>query len=129
MAAAGYFVCMPDLFHNDPAPLDAFSGNSDFDIGKWFPGHSPESVQPVVDAVKDALRGEFGVQNLGAVGYCFGAKYVVRGLMPGGGIDAGFIAHPSGVESAELKAIKGPLSIAAAGKSDCGRDAIRDPRS
>jgi len=115
MAADGYFVCMPDLFHDDPAPLDAFSGTSDFNIGKWFPNRSHETVQPIFDAVREALRGDFGVKSLGAVGYCFGAKYVVRGLSPEGGLNAGFIAHPSGVESAELRAIKGPLSIAAAG--------------
>ena len=62
------------------------------------------------------LRGsEYGVKRLGAVGYCYGAKYVVRGLGEGGGVDVGFIAHPSFVETDELKQIKGPLSIAAAG--------------
>lgn len=62
------------------------------------------------------LRGsEYGVKKLGAVGYCYGAKYVIRGLKEGGGVDAGFIAHPSLVDVEELKAIRGPISIAAAG--------------
>lgn len=117
LAAAGYFVCMPDLFSNDPAPLDAFSGNNDFDIGHWFQTHGPETVQPVVKQVKSSLLGELGVKKLGAVGYCFGAKYVVEGLAEGGSIDAGFIAHPSAIERDELRAIKKPLSIAAAGKT------------
>jgi dienelactone hydrolase len=55
------------------------------------------------------------LQKLGAVGYCFGGKYVVRHLQPGSGkIDAGYTAHPSFVEADELKDIKGPLAIAAA---------------
>jgi dienelactone hydrolase len=108
---------MPDLFSNDPAPLDAFSGTSDFDIGRWFQTHGPETVQPVVEKVKSSLLGELGVKKLGAVGYCFGGKYVVEGLAEGGYVDAGFIAHPSAIERDELRAIKKPLSIAAAGKT------------
>ncbi|KAJ4186577.1 hypothetical protein NW755_007874 [Fusarium falciforme] len=47
------------------------------------------------------------------VGYCFGAKYVVRSLGDGS-IDAGYIAHPAAIEKSELEAVKGPLAIAAA---------------
>lgn len=47
----------------------------------------------------------------------FTCKYVVRHYKDG--IDAGFVAHPSFIEEAELAAITGPLSIAAA-----ERDAI-----
>lgn len=43
-----------------------------------------------------------------------GAKYVVRSLTSSGGIDVGYLAHPSFVTEDELKAINGPLSIAAA---------------
>ena len=50
--------------------------------------------------------------KIGAVGYCFGAKYVVRHYKDG--IDVGYLAHPSFVERDELAAITGPVSIAAA---------------
>lgn len=47
--------------------------------------------------------------------YCFGAKYVVRHLLPDSAkIDVGYCAHPSFVEEAELRDMKGPLAIAAA---------------
>lgn len=40
--------------------------------------------------------------------------------MTGGkGIDVGFMAHPSFVEEDEIKALTGPLSIAAAGMLSC----------
>ncbi|KAA6413374.1 MAG: hypothetical protein FRX48_03120 [Lasallia pustulata] len=114
-AAAGYLVCMPDLFHGDPMPLVRPPG---FDFFKWLrdpPGHLPDRVDPVIEEVMKTLRGsEYGVKKLGAVGYCYGAKYVIRGLKEGGGVDAGFIAHPSLVDVEELKAIRGPISIAAA---------------
>ncbi len=54
-------------------------------------------------------------QKIGPVGYCFGAKYVVRHLRPDQAkIDAGYGAHPSHIEKEELQDIKGPLAIAAA---------------
>ena len=62
------------------------------------------------------METDFG-KKIGAIGYCFGAKYVVRFLKPDQGkVDVGFLAHPSLVEKPELEAIKGPLAIAAAEK-------------
>ncbi|KIW05660.1 hypothetical protein, variant 1 [Verruconis gallopava] len=110
-AANGYFVAMPDLFAGDPMPLNPPAG---FDFAKWMAaGHTVEHVDPVVDAVVKDLRGGHGVKKLGAVGYCFGAKYVAR-FLKRGLLDAGYMAHPSFVDEAELEAIEGPLSIAAA---------------
>ncbi|KAL9108556.1 MAG: hypothetical protein Q9227_006642 [Pyrenula ochraceoflavens] len=114
-AANGYFVVMPDLFHGDPIPLNR---PDDFDIQKWLkgpPGHLPPRVDPVVDAAIVEMRTKYGCKKIGAVGYCFGAKYVVRHLRPDmGKVDVGYCAHPSFVDADELKDIKGPLSISAA---------------
>ena len=70
--------------------------------------------------VKDTLRWlreEKGFKKIGAIGYCFGAKYVVRSMDGSGkGIDVGYVAHPSFVDKEELEKLKGPFSIAAAGK-------------
>jgi dienelactone hydrolase len=41
------------------------------------------------------IREELGVESIGAVGYCFGGKYVPRFLKQKGGVNVGFIAHPS----------------------------------
>ncbi|KAI9878801.1 MAG: hypothetical protein M1830_010485 [Pleopsidium flavum] len=112
-AANGYLCVMPDLFHGDPMKLNPPEG---FDLMKWLngpPGHLPNRVDPVIDAVIKEMRGNMGVKRLGGVGYCFGGKYVIRHLQEGK-VDVGFVAHPSFVEADELKAIKGPLSIAAA---------------
>lgn len=118
-AANGYFVVMPDLFHDDPIPLNRPEG---FDIMKWLkgpPGHLPDRVDPVVEAVIKHMRNDLGVKKIGAVGYCFGGKYVARFMSKarrdaGQGIDVGYTAHPSFVEADELKGVTGPLSIAAA---------------
>lgn len=111
-AANGYFVAIPDLFNGDAAPVDM---PASFELPKWLAGHGKEQVDPIVDAVIKELKGKLGVKRLGAAGYCFGAKYVVR-FLKDNQIDVGYLAHPSFVDADELKAIKGPVSISAAGE-------------
>ncbi|KAJ5637285.1 hypothetical protein N7490_007164 [Penicillium lividum] len=113
LAANGYFVAMPDLFHGDPVPLNRPDG---FELQDWLkgpPGHLPNRVEPVVQAVLKEMKYSLGCERIGGVGYCFGAKYVIRLLRPGL-LDVSYVAHPSLVDSEELATIKGPLSISAA---------------
>ncbi|KAI1196693.1 dienelactone hydrolase [Nemania serpens] len=115
-AANGYLTLIIDLFNGDPIPQSPPEG---FDFFTWREKgstgdnpHTNEAVDPVVvDAIK-WLQTEKGVKKLGAVGYCFGAKYVARHFA--NGISVGYMAHPSFVDEDELRGFKGPLSIAAA---------------
>lgn len=112
-AANGYFTVVPDLFHGDTVPLNR---PSDFDFMAWKDKHTTETTDPIIAKSLEELRGKYGAKLIGAVGYCWGAKWVCRFLKTGQ-IDAGFTAHPSFVSDEELKGIQGPLSIAAAGES------------
>ncbi|EHK46055.1 hypothetical protein TRIATDRAFT_88567 [Trichoderma atroviride IMI 206040] len=113
-AAKGYTTLIPDVFNGDAIPLDRFPPADLLSwLAKGFDGnnpHTPEYVDPIIIAAIKKLR-ELGVSKIGAVGYSFGGKYVVRHFK--NGIDAGFVAHPSFVEEDELAALAGPLSIAA----------------
>lgn len=111
-AANGYFVAIPDLFNGNVVALNP---PADFDLMKWISTEMPHvpTVDPIIEATIKELRGSYGVKKLGAVGYCFGGKYVCRWLKEGK-VDAGFTAHPSFVEADEVRGIEGPLSIAAA---------------
>ncbi|KAJ5942825.1 hypothetical protein N7516_002993 [Penicillium verrucosum] len=114
LAANGYLVVMPDLFHGDPVPLN--NRPASFDLMSWLkgpPGHLANRVEPVVQAILKEMKSNMGCERVGAVGYCFGAKYAVRLLQPGL-CDVAYVAHPSFVDTEELQAIQGPLSIAAA---------------
>lgn len=79
-AAAGYLTLLVDLFYGDPVPVHKPDDPS-FDIQKWLANgsngknpHTEEVVDPIiVDSIR-VLRGEYGIEKLGAVGYCFGAK-------------------------------------------------------
>jgi dienelactone hydrolase len=117
-AANGYYVVMPDLFQGDPVKLNPAEG---FDIMNWLQkggpegkGHLPDSVDPIVEKTLAYMK-EQGAKKIGAVGYCFGGKYVARFLAKGKGVDVGYTAHPSFVDEDEIKGMAGPLSIAAAG--------------
>ncbi|KAK0729606.1 dienelactone hydrolase [Lasiosphaeris hirsuta] len=130
-AAAGYLVLLPDIYNGDPFKLHkpfAVLGPTEDALVDWAAHgsdgnnpHTAEQMDPIVAAAIAHLRSEHGIERVGAVGYCFGAKFVVRFLGAGGTaadgsnrIDVGFLAHPSYVTEDELWASRGPLSIAAA---------------
>ncbi|RSL94147.1 hypothetical protein CDV31_014427 [Fusarium ambrosium] len=119
-AEQGYACLVVDIFNGDPAPLNMPDG---FDIMAWLTTgsqgnnpHTQEAIDPIVVSAINYLRSLVGITQIGAVGYCLGAKYVIRHYKDG--IDCGFIAHPSFVEEQELSAVDGPLSIAAAEHDD-----------
>ncbi|KAL7267453.1 hypothetical protein RUND412_009964 [Rhizina undulata] len=111
-AAHGYLTIMPDLFQGDPILLPESIRPAGWDFHEWLSRHSPEVAQPVVDKVLAAIKSEIKPKKIGAVGYCYGGKYVIRLL--NGDIDAGYTAHPSFATIEEVAAIKAPLAISAA---------------
>ncbi|KAJ5591757.1 uncharacterized protein N7459_002126 [Penicillium hispanicum] len=63
----------------------AANGYPGFDLMTWLhgpPGHLLNRVEPVVQAIFEAIKSELGYERVGAIGYCFGAKYAVRMLHP-----------------------------------------------
>ncbi|RDL32427.1 uncharacterized protein BP5553_08883 [Venustampulla echinocandica] len=117
LAANGYYTLLPDLFNGDPVELNR---PDDFNLMAWLAkgtnGDNPHTVEAVDVIVEKSIAWlkEKGYKKIGAVGYCFGGKYVARFMSKGKGIDVGYVAHPSFVEEDELRAIEGPLSIVAA---------------
>lgn len=116
LARAGYLVVIPDIFRGNPIPESVLTSGTfgSFKLMDWLQLHPTTAVEPVLDTVIKSLRSEHGITKIGATGYCFGGKYVVRYLAAGKGVDVGFIAHPSFVTPEEVDVITGPLSIAAA---------------
>ncbi|KAE9986837.1 hypothetical protein EG328_004556 [Venturia inaequalis] len=110
-ALNGYLTLMPDLFHGDAIPIHR---PADFDMDSWRKKHAFEHVDPIVRAMIGELKGPLKARRIGGVGYCFGAKFVTRFLTGEGGLEAGFVAHPSWVTAREVGGIEGPLCIAAA---------------
>jgi dienelactone hydrolase len=66
----------------------------------WMTRHGDAETLPILTKVVTSLRSEHGVALIGAVGYCWGGRYVVLASHPGVafGIDAFAACHPSRVD-------------------------------
>lgn len=92
IAAHGYYTILVDTFNGDALQLNR---PADFDFPAWLRKHGIETVESSIDAAVKHLKEEKGFKKIGAVGYCFGAKYVCR-YLNGRGFDVGYVAHPVG---------------------------------
>lgn len=105
---------MPDLFRGDSIAVDELEAG--LNLTEWLAQHPAPEIDRIINTTIHYLRDEFGVEKIGGAGYCFGGKYVPRFLTPEGGIDVGFIAHPSFLTESELNGVESALSIAAGSK-------------
>ncbi|KAF2005617.1 alpha/beta-hydrolase, partial [Amniculicola lignicola CBS 123094] len=110
--ATAYPVLMPDLFYGDAVPVSSPEGPA-LNLTAWRARHPPADIDAIMAATIKYAKEELGAKRIGALGYCFGGKYVPRFLASGKGIDVGFIAHPSSLEVGEIEGIAGAISIAA----------------
>ncbi|KAH7676942.1 putative hydrolase related to dienelactone hydrolase protein [Dioscorea alata] len=103
VAAAGYFVVVPDFFHGDPYVPEKVP------FPTWLQAHGVakgfEEVKPIVEALKSS-----GISAIGAGGICWGAK-VVAELAKTDDIKAAVMLHPSFVTVEDIKEIKVPLAV------------------
>ncbi|KAL9995389.1 putative dienelactone hydrolase, alpha/Beta hydrolase [Helianthus debilis subsp. tardiflorus] len=94
VAAAGYYVVVPDMFFGDP-----FIPKSN--LQDWIKIHpakpAVEFAKPVIGALK-----EKGISNIGAAGFCWGAKAVVE-LAKDASIQAAALLHPTFVTLDDIK--------------------------
>ncbi|KAF2405626.1 alpha/beta-hydrolase [Trichodelitschia bisporula] len=80
--------------------------------GPWLGRHGDDVTVPRVDAFIAALKEMPGVKKIGALGFCWGAKYVLREVRHGT-VDAGVACHPSLVSvPGDFEGIQKPLSVA-----------------
>ncbi|KAJ4259742.1 hypothetical protein NW762_007673 [Fusarium torreyae] len=119
-ASNGFVTVAPDFFNGSPAPSVDTPG---FNVTDFLAKHPPSVADPIVAKALTYLRKELGVNKIAATGYCYGGRYVFRSLdKDGGGVDVGFTAHPSLLETDEIEAVIKPVSIAGAGEADPRRN-------
>lgn len=119
-----------------------------FTIDMWLARHTPEKVLPLLYKVIDGIKEEFADAiahggQIYAVGYCFGAKYVLLlGSDPhaapsepnaengtarkGPLIKVGAIAHGTQVTVSDLEGCKVPLTVVAVEEDSLFPDDVRD---
>ncbi|GAA5833700.1 hypothetical protein JCM11251_003208 [Rhodosporidiobolus azoricus] len=94
-AKNGIPVYMPDMPNGDPiVPEDMQSGK--ITLQEWFGRHGKDATRPPIDAVIKGLK-EQGVKEFAAIGYCWGARYVVD-LVLEDIVKVGIVAHASLLE-------------------------------
>ncbi|KII87470.1 hypothetical protein PLICRDRAFT_256519 [Plicaturopsis crispa FD-325 SS-3] len=95
LARNGFKVVGPDYLNGDPISIDAEHALSTgtFDLSTWFANHTTERTRALLNAVIAALKAE-GVTKFGAVGYCFGGRYVFD-LAFDNVTQASVVNHPS----------------------------------
>jgi len=108
VAAAGYFVVVPDFFYGDPfvpgSAENPFAGFQD-----WIKSHGPAKGFDDSTKVIEVLKSR-GISTIGAAGFCWGAKVVVE-LTKREVLKAGVLLHPSFVTVDDIKVVKAPLAI------------------
>ncbi|KAL2339136.1 hypothetical protein Fmac_013582 [Flemingia macrophylla] len=105
VAAAGYYVIVPDFFHADPYNPD----NTSRPVPVWLKDHGPDKGFEAAKPIIDALKGK-GVLAIGAAGFCWGAKVVVE-LAKSRLIQAAVQLHPSFVSVDDIKGVDIPIAI------------------
>ncbi|XP_059650196.1 endo-1,3;1,4-beta-D-glucanase-like isoform X2 [Cornus florida] len=105
VAAAGFYVVVPDFFYGDPYVPE----NAEKPILVWIKEHGTdkgfEDAKPVIEALKSK-----GVSSIGAAGFCWGAKVVVE-LAKHPYIQAAVMLHPSLVTLDDIQGVKVPISV------------------
>ncbi|XP_069146220.1 endo-1,3;1,4-beta-D-glucanase-like isoform X1 [Solanum lycopersicum] len=105
VAAAGYYVVVPDFFCGDPYTIEKT-------LSIWIQSHGTakgfEDAKQIIAVLKDK-----GISAIGAAGFCWGAK-VVTELAKSDYIQAAVLLHPSLVKVDDFKEVKAPIAILAA---------------
>ncbi|PON80192.1 Dienelactone hydrolase [Parasponia andersonii] len=102
VAAAGFFVAVPDFLKGDPY-------NPENSKPTWLKDHSPEEGFENAKVVIQDLKSR-GFSAIGAAGFCWGGK-VVGELAKLNSIHATMILHPSFVTVDDIKEVEVPLAV------------------
>ena len=110
IAAAGFHVLMPDIFHGDSVPADRMKqpDGRDWLRKDWLPRHSHEQTSAILVAVAKEMRRGLKLQSVEAIGFCFGAVGVLQ-LSADGLISSGVVCHPSGFTEDRVGMARVPL--------------------
>lgn len=109
---AGYYVLIPDLFDNDAVKPQDFGVPGYFD--NWKSKHGFDVTGPFAKEFLSKVHSELKPKFLFAVGHCYGAKLVIQNLTKDGVLTAGAVAHASGTDLEEVKAIAKPILFSCA---------------
>ncbi|KAJ2507776.1 hypothetical protein GGI11_005898 [Coemansia sp. RSA 2049] len=115
LGRSGFRVIMPDFLRGDPVTAEKMSN------GTWIPEFMAnraawEHNKGIFRTAVEILRAE-GVESIGAVGFCWGAKLVMSALTDesekflGTSVKSGVLIHPSALEKKDFENAAGPILL------------------
>ncbi|KAL6297302.1 hypothetical protein ACE6H2_005444 [Prunus campanulata] len=104
VAAAGFFVVVPNFFYDDPFVYD-----NNRPLAVWLEDHGTDKGFEDAKSIINALK-EKGYSAIGAAGFCWGGK-VVTELAKSDFIQAAVLLHPSFVALDDIEGVKVPMAV------------------
>eukprot|EP01118_Nematostelium_gracile_P019645 TRINITY_DN9178_c0_g1_i1.p1 TRINITY_DN9178_c0_g1~~TRINITY_DN9178_c0_g1_i1.p1 ORF type:complete len:263 (-),score=79.05 TRINITY_DN9178_c0_g1_i1:4-732(-) len=86
-------VVVPDYLDGEAVPIDAFS--TGFNIGPWIQNHPASGKISNARLMIQHMKEQDGIEKIGMVGYCYGAKLVIEIAKEKDQLTAYAVAHPS----------------------------------
>ncbi|KAL5163569.1 Endo-1,3-1,4-beta-D-glucanase [Glycine soja] len=105
VAAAGYYVVVPDFFYGDPYNPE----NASRPLSVWLKDHGTDKGSEAAKSIIEALKSK-GVTAIGAAGFCWGGKVVVE-LAKSRLIQADVLLHPAFVSVDDIKGVDIPTAV------------------
>jgi len=134
-AKAGFYCYIPDVHQGDSLPVEFLqsvepplktreqltllektkaTANVGTTLPPWLLKHREAVVKPLIDSFINTIRAIPGTSKVGAIGFCWGARYAVLAAHEGSGsVDAAYACHPSLVAiPGDFEPVTKPLSFA-----------------
>lgn len=110
-----YQVFIPDFFGGKPADISWFPPDTEEKgqkLGAFFKDPAdPQKAAGRIPALAAAIKKEFGVEGLAAVGFCWGGKVVNLSVREGTPFKAAAVAHPAFVDPEDAAQVTVPIAI------------------
>jgi len=112
-ASQGFIVVGIDYFVGDPIYIH--NDDPNFDRGAWFEKHhkGAKELEPVWWEAIQARYGKPTETNYFAVGYCFGAPFVMEACVTNKAI-AGAVVHPAFMSEGHIENVQKPVLFSCA---------------
>lgn len=104
LAAEGFLVLLPDIFHDDAWPEDGDWAQ----FPAWIEKHPIETEMLQINRLLTDVHQIYQPKSLCCVGFCWGGRHCVK-LASTDKVDAAAIAHGSFIQTEEVEAVSQPI--------------------